>query len=97
MGRATGCGTRYEELTADGQGHVDYALPFGESYSEGDDNPICHCPRLPKQFCMACAWPQRPHGPDMRLLPVPHGLGLSRPTMVLAHLPPGRQQSMETR
>lgn len=54
--QATGCGTRYEELTADGQVHVDYAPPFGESYSEDDDdNPICHCPRLPQQFCMECA------------------------------------------
>ncbi|MEU0528484.1 hypothetical protein [Streptomyces niveus] len=35
--QATGCGTRYEELTADGQVHVDYAFPFGESYSGGDD------------------------------------------------------------
>lgn len=57
--KSTGCGTRYEELTADGQVHVDYTPPLGEPWFEGDDepdyNPICDCPRLPKQFCMECA------------------------------------------
>ena len=57
--QSTGCGTRYEELTADGQVHVDYAPPLGEPWFEGDDdpdhNPICSCPRVPKQFCMECA------------------------------------------
>ncbi|MFI1293400.1 hypothetical protein ACH4VM_33990 [Streptomyces sp. NPDC020792] len=55
----TACGTRHETLTADGQVHVDYTPPLGESYFEGDDapdyNPICNCPRVPKQFCMECA------------------------------------------
>ncbi|MFD5477738.1 alpha/beta hydrolase family protein [Streptomyces hawaiiensis] len=53
------CGTRYEDLTADGQVHVDYMPPLGEPWFEGDDdpdyNPICSCPRVPKQFCMECA------------------------------------------
>ncbi|MGM0361671.1 hypothetical protein ACNFRX_16880 [Streptomyces griseoaurantiacus] len=57
--QSTACGTRYEDLTADGQVHVDYAPPLGEPWFEGDDdpdhNPICSCPRLPKQFCMECA------------------------------------------
>ncbi|MET9197130.1 hypothetical protein ABZX60_27995 [Streptomyces olivaceus] len=57
--QSTGCGTRYEDLTVDGQVHVDYAPPLGEPYFEGDDdpdyNPICWCPRVPKQFCMGCA------------------------------------------
>ncbi|MGC2998657.1 hypothetical protein ACPF8X_09805 [Streptomyces sp. G35A] len=56
--QSTGCGTRYEELTADGQVHGDYAPPLGEPWFEGDDdpdNPICSCPRVPKQFCVACA------------------------------------------
>lgn len=35
--QSTGCGTRYEELTADGQVHVDYAPPLGEPFFEGDD------------------------------------------------------------
>ena len=56
---STGCGTRYEELTADGQVHVDSTPPLGEPWFVGDDepdyNPICDCPRLPKQFCMECA------------------------------------------
>lgn len=50
--QSTGCGTRYEDLTADGQVHVDYAPPLGEPYFEGDDDPdytpICWCPRVPK-------------------------------------------------
>jgi hypothetical protein len=57
--KSTWCGTRYEDLTADGQVHVDYTPPLGEPWFEGDDdpdyNPICWCPRLPKQFCMECA------------------------------------------
>ncbi|MEU6672484.1 hypothetical protein [Streptomyces sp. NPDC046727] len=56
--QATGGGTCYETLTADGQVHVDYAPPLGEPYSEGDDpdcNPICNCPRLPALFCVECA------------------------------------------
>ncbi|MGW2721134.1 hypothetical protein [Streptomyces sp. NPDC001492] len=48
--KSTWCGTRHEELTADGQVHVDYAPPLGEPYFEGEDdpdyNPICWCPRL---------------------------------------------------
>ncbi|MFF9002847.1 hypothetical protein ACF1GW_12435 [Streptomyces achromogenes] len=54
----TGCGTRYEDLTADGQIHVDYAPPLGEPWFEGDDDPghtpICDCPRLSKQWCDGC-------------------------------------------
>lgn len=42
-----------------GQVHANYAPPLGEPYFEGDDdpdyNPICSCPRAPKQFCLACA------------------------------------------
>ncbi|MFB7941761.1 hypothetical protein [Streptomyces sp. NPDC056049] len=57
--QSTGCGTRHEELTADGQVHVDYAPPLGEPWFEGDDdpnyNPICDCPRVPLQFCLECA------------------------------------------
>ncbi|MFJ7497937.1 hypothetical protein ACIQZB_44025 [Streptomyces sp. NPDC097727] len=57
--QSTGCGTRYEELTTDGQVYVDYAPPLGEPWFEGDDdpdyNPICSCPRVPKQFCRECA------------------------------------------
>lgn len=57
--QSTGCGTRYEELPADGQVHVDYTPPLGEPWFEGDDDPdhkpICSCPRVPKQFCMECA------------------------------------------
>ncbi|SCD31548.1 hypothetical protein GA0115234_10038 [Streptomyces sp. DvalAA-43] len=41
--------------------------------------------------------PQRPHGPDMRLLPNAHGLGLSSPTVVLARLPTGRLPSTQAR
>ncbi|MEV7082381.1 hypothetical protein AB0N88_28210 [Streptomyces sp. NPDC093516] len=56
---STWCGTRHETLTADGQVHVDGRPPLGEPWLEGEDdpdyNPICHCPRLPKQFCMECA------------------------------------------
>ncbi|PNG23537.1 hypothetical protein C1J00_03575 [Streptomyces cahuitamycinicus] len=56
---STGGGTRYEDLTADGEVHVDYRPPLGEPWFEGEDdpdhNPICHCPRVPKQFCMKCA------------------------------------------
>ncbi|MFF1280723.1 hypothetical protein [Streptomyces sp. NPDC058299] len=57
--QSTGCGTRYEELTDDGQVHVDYAPPLGEFWLEGDDvpdhNPICSYPRVPKQFRTECA------------------------------------------
>lgn len=57
--QSTGCGTQYEDPTADGQVHVDYSPPLGEPYFEGDDdpdyNPICACPRVPKQFCLECA------------------------------------------
>ncbi|MDQ0904603.1 hypothetical protein QFZ22_000588 [Streptomyces canus] len=56
---STWCGTRFETLTADGQVHVDGRPPLGEPWFEGEDdpdyNPICGCPRLPKQFCMECA------------------------------------------
>lgn len=56
---STGCGTRYEDLAADGEVHVDYRPPLGEPWFEGEDdpdyNPICWCPRVPQQFCMECA------------------------------------------
>lgn len=35
----TGCGTRYEDLTADVQVHVDYAPPIGEPWLQGKDDP----------------------------------------------------------
>ncbi|MEU1668510.1 hypothetical protein ABZ547_34010 [Streptomyces sparsogenes] len=54
----TGCGTRYVDLTADGQVHVACAPPLGEPWFEGDDDPdyhpVCSCPRVPKHFCMEC-------------------------------------------
>ncbi|WP_432016563.1 hypothetical protein [Streptomyces hydrogenans] len=49
--QSTGCGTRYEELTADDQVHVACAPPLEDPWFEGDDdpdyNPICGCPRVP--------------------------------------------------
>ncbi|MFD8931285.1 hypothetical protein [Streptomyces mirabilis] len=36
---STGCGTRYEELTADGQVHVDYTPPHGSRGSRATTTP----------------------------------------------------------
>ncbi|MFJ1601493.1 hypothetical protein [Streptomyces sp. NPDC088261] len=48
-----------EHLLADGRVSVWVEPPAGEPLHPGDDdldsNPICECPRLPRQFCMACA------------------------------------------
>ncbi|MEU5200369.1 hypothetical protein AB0G86_41075 [Streptomyces scabiei] len=57
---STWCGIWFETLTADGQVHIDGRPPIGEPrYYEGEDdpdfNPVCHCPRTPRQFCLACA------------------------------------------
>jgi hypothetical protein len=55
----TGCGTRTETLTDDGQVHVDVIPPFGETEFAGDDdpdyNPVCNCPRAPRAWCEQCA------------------------------------------
>ncbi|TJZ95309.1 hypothetical protein [Actinacidiphila oryziradicis] len=55
---STGCGTRYETLTADGQVHVQVAPPWGEARFEGDGdpdyNPVCCCPRAPQAWCAEC-------------------------------------------
>ncbi|WP_405444562.1 hypothetical protein OG350_00770 [Streptomyces achromogenes] len=54
----TGCGTRYEDLTADGQVHVDYTPLLGEPWFEVRTTPgykpVCGCPRLRKQWCDGC-------------------------------------------
>jgi hypothetical protein len=54
----TGGGTRIERLTADGQVHGDGRPPLGEPWFEGDDdpdwNPVCDCPRAPRDWCQPC-------------------------------------------
>lgn len=55
---STGCGTRFERLTADGRLHVSFRPPFGEPWFEGDDdpdyNPVCNCPSTPQAWCAEC-------------------------------------------
>lgn len=55
----TGCGTRIETLTDDGQVHVQAYPPLGEPEFDGDDdpdfNPVCNCPRAPQAWCEQCA------------------------------------------
>ncbi|MCX4460214.1 hypothetical protein OOK58_56810 [Streptomyces sp. NBC_01728] len=70
---STGCGARFETLTADGQLHVDGRPPIVEPRFEGEDapdcNPICGCPRVPSTpyypcgGCRACGqcWHCRGH------------------------------------
>ena len=52
-------GHHYEDLLDDGRVISWTEPPFGETLHPGDDdpdyNPICHCPRLPKQLCKECA------------------------------------------
>ncbi|MEU3188683.1 hypothetical protein ABZ707_31470 [Streptomyces sp. NPDC006923] len=51
-------GHHYEDLLADGSVIAWTEPPFGETLYPGDDdpdyNPICSCPRLPRQFCLEC-------------------------------------------
>ncbi|MEV2255965.1 hypothetical protein AB0I94_36330 [Streptomyces sp. NPDC050147] len=48
-----------EDLLADGRAIAWTQPPSGEMLHPGDGvpdyNPICSCPRVPKEFCMECA------------------------------------------
>ncbi|KUN16248.1 MULTISPECIES: hypothetical protein [Streptomyces] len=55
---ASAIGRRFEKLLADGTVYVWTEPPIGETYYPGEDapdyNPICHCPRTPRAFCVEC-------------------------------------------